>query len=115
MRHADLVIHDAQYTPEEYAAKQNWGHSTYEYAVELAAMSDVRHLALTHHDPTHDDEMIADIERRARNLARRRNFLMHVFCAYEGLEMGISALETDRIRTIDLDPSGQAVAATKSQ
>jgi CheY-like chemotaxis protein/phosphoribosyl 1,2-cyclic phosphodiesterase len=105
MRHADLVIHDAQYTPEEYAAQQSWGHSSYEYAVELAAMSDVRHLALTHHDPTHDDAMIADIERRARNLARRRNFLMHVFCAYEGLEMGISGTEADRIRTIDLDPA----------
>jgi phosphoribosyl 1,2-cyclic phosphodiesterase/CheY-like chemotaxis protein len=105
MRHADLVIHDAQYTPEEYQAKRNWGHSTYEYAVELAAMSDVRQLALTHHDPTHDDTMIADIESRARNLARRRNFLMHVFCAYEGLEMGITGPDTDRIRTIDLDPA----------
>ncbi|HWR17491.1 MAG TPA: response regulator [Terriglobales bacterium] len=105
MRHADLVIHDAQYTPEEYPAKRNWGHSTYEYAVELAAMSDVRQLALTHHDPTHDDATIAEIERRARNLARRRNFLMHVFCAYEGLEMGITGSDSDRVRTIDLDPA----------
>ncbi len=105
MRHADLVIHDAQYTPEEYQSRRNWGHSTYEYAVELAAISDVRQLALTHHDPAHDDTMIADIERRARNLARRRNFLMHVFCAYEGLEMGITGVDTDRIRTIDVDPA----------
>jgi hypothetical protein len=36
MRDADLVIHDAQYTPEEMPEKKNWGHSTYEYAVELA-------------------------------------------------------------------------------
>lgn len=105
MRHADLVIHDAQYMPEELPAKRNWGHSTYEYVVELAAISDVRQLALTHHDPMHDDATIADIERKARNLARRRNFLMHVLCAYEGLEMGISGAETDRIRTIDLDPA----------
>jgi CheY-like chemotaxis protein len=105
MRHADLVIHDAQYTPEEYPSKRNWGHSTFEYVVELAAMSDVRQLALTHHDPTHDDTFIADIERRARNLARRRNFLMHVFCAYEGLEMGVTGVDTDRVRTIDLDPA----------
>ncbi len=105
MRHADLVIHDAQYTPEEYPDKQNWGHSTYEYAVELAAISDVRQLALTHHDPTHDDAAITDIERRARNLARKRNFMLHVFCAYEGLEMGITGMDTDRVRTIDLDPA----------
>lgn len=105
MRHADLVIHDAQYIPEEYPDKRNWGHSTYEYAVELAAMSDVRQLALTHHDPQHDDTFISEIERRARNLARRRNFLMHVFCAYEGLEMGVTGAETERVRTIDLGPS----------
>jgi ribonuclease BN (tRNA processing enzyme) len=32
MARADLVIHDAQYTPEEYPSKKTWGHSTYEYA-----------------------------------------------------------------------------------
>ncbi len=108
MLHADLVIHDAQYTPEEYLEKRGWGHSTYEYAVELAAISDVRQLALTHHDPGHDDIKITEIERQARNLARRRNFLMHVFCAYEGLELGVMGPETDRIRTIDLDPAPSA-------
>src|SRR6185436_6769549 len=51
MAHADLVIHDAQYTPEEYPSKKNWGHSTYEYAIALATAAQARRLVLTHHDP----------------------------------------------------------------
>lgn len=51
MRNADLVIHDAQYTPEEMPEKKNWGHSTYEYAVELAGAAGARRLALTHPTP----------------------------------------------------------------
>ena len=51
MAGADLVIHDAQYTPEEYESRKTWGHSTYEYVVEVAAAAGVKRVALTHHDP----------------------------------------------------------------
>ena len=61
MQGADVVIHEAQYTPEEYPSKRHWGHSTYEYVVELAAAAGVRRLFLTHHDPSHDDKFIAAI------------------------------------------------------
>lgn len=89
MKNADLVIHDAQYTPEEYVEKKNWGHSTYEYVVELAAAANVRQLALTHHEPQHDDDAIADIEQRACALARKRNSSLTVFCAFEGCELAV--------------------------
>ena len=59
MQGADVVIHEAQYTPQEYPSKRHWGHSTYVYVVELAALAGVRRLFLTHHDPSHDDEFIA--------------------------------------------------------
>ncbi len=84
MRHADLVIHDAQYTPEEMPAKKDWGHSSYEYAVELAGAAGVKRLALTHHEPTHNDAKLAEIEKRARALAAARKYDLEVFCAYEG-------------------------------
>ena len=84
MADADLVIHDAQYTPEEYAGKKNWGHSHFEYVAELAAAAGVRRLALTHHDPTHDDAFIYGVERRAREMAAGRAADMEIFCAYEG-------------------------------
>jgi len=89
MANADLVIHDAQYTPVEYPMKKNWGHSTYAYVVELAAAAGVRRLALTHHDPSHDDAFVAEIERQARGLAEQGGSSIEVFCAYEGCELTV--------------------------
>jgi CheY-like chemotaxis protein len=89
MRGADLVIHDAQYTPEEYQAKKNWGHSAYDYVVGVAAAAGVRRLALTHHDPAHDDAFVAEIERRARAEAARYETRLEVFCAYEGYALRV--------------------------
>ncbi len=89
MANADLVIHDAQYTPEEYTKKKNWGHSTFDYVVELAAAAGVRRLALTHHDPTHDDTFVAEIEKRARDLAKGLGSPMEVFCAFEGCDLAL--------------------------
>jgi CheY-like chemotaxis protein/phosphoribosyl 1,2-cyclic phosphodiesterase len=87
MANADLVIHDAQYTPEEYASKKNWGHSPYDYVVQVAAAAGVRRVALTHHDPSHDDHFVAEIERKARALALQSGTGLDVFCAYEGCEL----------------------------
>jgi phosphoribosyl 1,2-cyclic phosphodiesterase len=87
MQGADVVIHEAQYTPLEYPSKRHWGHSTYQYAVELAALARVRRLFLTHHDPSHDDEFIAGLERKAQELARSLDSKLEVCCAYEGCEI----------------------------
>jgi len=87
MRGADIAIHEAQYTPEEYPGKRHWGHSTYAYVVELAVVAGVRRLFLTHHDPSHDDACIRGIETRARELAKQMNSALEVTCAYEGCEV----------------------------
>jgi len=91
------VIHDAQYTPEEFPSKKNWGHSTYEYAVGMAAAAGVRQLALTHHDPFHDDAFVAEIERRAREYADGLGYEVEVRCAFEGLELSIAAHGTQSV------------------
>ena len=62
---ADVLIYDAQYTPEEYPGKVGWGHSTWEAATALAAAAGVRQLVLYHHDPRRSDEQVATIEARA--------------------------------------------------
>ena len=67
----DLLIHDAQYTPAEFARKRDWGHCTIEYAVWLAGEVGARRLALYHHDPTHDDDMIDRLAAAASPAARR--------------------------------------------
>jgi len=90
MADADLVIHDAQYTPDEYPSKKTWGHSSYDYVVQIAAAAGVRRLALTHHDPSHDDAFVADIERKARALALQCGTALDVFCAYEGGELTLA-------------------------
>jgi phosphoribosyl 1,2-cyclic phosphodiesterase len=87
MQGADVVIHESQYTPQEYSSKRHWGHSTYAYVVELAALAGVRRLFLTHHDPSHDDEFLAVVERKAQELARSLDSRLEVCCAYEGCEI----------------------------
>jgi len=70
---ADILIYDAQYTPEEYCgdegqAKVGWGHSTFEAAAQLAAVAGVGQLVLFHHDPKRNDADVEALERRARLL-----------------------------------------------
>lgn len=112
MADADLVIHDAQYTPEEYATKKNWGHGTYDYVVQIAAAAGVRQVALTHHDPGHDDDFVADIEQKARALAVQIGTGLDVFCAYEGCELVIEA-HANAKPFVATDPFPASVAGRK--
>ncbi len=109
MADADLVIHDAQYTPEEYAQKKTWGHSTYEYVVRIASAAGVRRVALTHHDPGHDDAFVADIEGRARALASQCGAGLEVFCAFEGCELVLEPRSTLK-PFVAVDPFQASVA-----
>lgn len=61
VRDADVLISDAQYTPDEYALRGGWGHTTWEKAALLAAEAGVGRLYLFHHDPAHDDAALARI------------------------------------------------------
>jgi phosphoribosyl 1,2-cyclic phosphodiesterase len=56
----DLLIHDAQYSHDEYATHVGWGHSSLRHALDFAALADVERLILFHHDPSHTD---ADLDR----------------------------------------------------
>ncbi len=66
-RGADLLIHEAQYTSEELKAKIGWGHSSYEQAIQVANMANVKQLAITHHDPDHDDEFLLEMEKQCQS------------------------------------------------
>jgi ribonuclease BN (tRNA processing enzyme) len=58
MTGVDLLIHDAQYTDEEYAAHVGWGHCTIRQAMALAEAAGVATLAAFHHDPAHNDTLL---------------------------------------------------------
>jgi len=65
-RDADVLIYDAQYTPEEYLGKRGWGHSTWMEAVRTAREANVKRLVLFHHDPSHDDSFLEKLVQEAR-------------------------------------------------
>ncbi|MBU0551694.1 MBL fold metallo-hydrolase [Myxococcota bacterium] len=69
----DLLIHDAQYTLDEYEgrvgpSRVGWGHSAWPVAVELARCAHAKRLALFHHDPSRVDKDINAMERDAQAL-----------------------------------------------
>jgi ribonuclease BN (tRNA processing enzyme) len=64
---ADVLIHDAQYTPDEYAQRTGFGHSSLQQALQFAETAGVRELIPFHHDPAHSDEMIDALTEQALN------------------------------------------------
>jgi phosphoribosyl 1,2-cyclic phosphodiesterase len=62
---ASLLIHDGQYTDEEYTGTRGWGHSTIGDALAFAHRAEAERLALFHHDPTHDDARLAELAEEA--------------------------------------------------
>ena len=95
---ADLVIHDAQYTAEEYAGRVGWGHSTMEYVVDLAARASVRNLALFHPDPMRTDDAVDALVARARDRASTRGGLP-LFAAAEGRTVELQSPRRPRPRS----------------
>lgn len=71
---ADLLVHDAEYTPQEYAKVEGWGHSTYVDALELALTAGVKRFALFHHNQDRTDEqmdqLVEDCRRRVAETGR---------------------------------------------
>jgi len=86
-RGADLLIHDTQYTPEEFQRKVDWGHSSYEFTAEVAARAEVKSLVLFHHEPQHSDSMITQIEAKTQSLLEEAGKEIPCTAAYEGLEI----------------------------
>jgi phosphoribosyl 1,2-cyclic phosphodiesterase len=81
----DLLIHDAQYTSEEYEERVGWGHSTPDHAVRLADLAGARRLALFHHDPDHDDTTLDRLLDDARAISHGTE----VIAGREGLTLDL--------------------------
>jgi len=87
----DVLIHDAQYSDTEYPAKRGWGHSTVEYAVDLAVRAGVKRLVLFHHDPTHSDAWVRDQLTKARRRAVAQKSDVEIIAAAEGDEIQLAS------------------------
>lgn len=81
---ADMLLYDAQYTPEEYdGGRTGWGHSTYLAGIDVAKKANVKTLVLFHHEPTHDDAAVNQILKEARKkfpntIAAREGLILDV-------------------------------------
>ncbi len=83
---ADLLVHDTQYTLEEYKASRiGWGHSTYEHAINSAHKAGVKKLILFHHDPLRTDEQLDTLAEKYRSAIKGRTSLQ-IEIAQEGKE-----------------------------
>jgi phosphoribosyl 1,2-cyclic phosphodiesterase len=80
---ADLVIYDSTYSDEIFESKIGWGHSTWQEAIRLCRVADVKQLSIFHHDPEHTDKIMHDIEKEAQQEWE------NCFVAKEGLEYTI--------------------------
>ena len=90
VRGVDLLIQDAQYTPEEYRERRGWGHGSTDYVTDVAIEAGARRLALFHHEPTHADEQVDQMVAYARERAARRGCSdLEVFAAAEGAELAV--------------------------
>jgi phosphoribosyl 1,2-cyclic phosphodiesterase len=70
-RNADVLFHDAQFSEEEYPYRIGWGHSSVADAVAFNQAVGGKRLFLFHHEPQHDDDLLVQLEERARELAVR--------------------------------------------
>jgi len=78
---ADMLIHDGQYTREEYKKFKGWGHSAWEDAVKVAEQANVKQLIITHHDPDHNDDFLDGLEKECQSI------FPHSLFAKEGMEV----------------------------
>lgn len=85
---ADLLIHDTQYTQEEYeSSKVGWGHSSFEHAIAAAGRAGVKRLALFHHEPIMTDSEIEELSKKYCSPDYGGN--TEVFFAREGMELEV--------------------------
>ena len=82
-KNTDILIHDAQYKPEEMHNYKGWGHSSWKHCVDVAKASNVKKLVLFHHNPDHGNSVLEKIEQDAKD-----NF-HNTLSAKEGAELFI--------------------------
>lgn len=85
---ADLLIHDTQYTEDEYRNRIGFGHSSIYHAFQFAGLCDVKHFAPFHHDPTHNDD---SLDRMFAQTAQEMQPAYKVTPSREGLAIEVAS------------------------
>jgi ribonuclease BN (tRNA processing enzyme) len=88
-RGASLLMHDAQYTDEEYRSMRGWGHTRFSSATELSIKAGVQRFGLFHHDPEHTDDDIDGFVTLCQEKAGQAHSKVECFGAKEGMEITV--------------------------
>jgi len=70
----DLLLFDGSYTPWEYEKHKGWGHSSWGIGCELARDNNVKKLLITHYSMENNDKILAEHEKRAKEIFRGTEF-----------------------------------------
>lgn len=81
----DLLIHEAQYLPADYAKKIGWGHSNLSSACALAKLAGVKKWIAVHHDPDHDDTALHAKHNLTRQILADLDYRIPFVHGYDGL------------------------------
>ncbi len=84
---ADLLVHDAEYTEEEYPKKKTWGHSTTQQALDLALKAKVKSLGLTHHNQDRTDSQVDEMLASCKDEIKAQSLDMECFAVHAGQEI----------------------------
>ena len=85
LTNADVLIHEAQYSNEEYINKIGWGHSSLSNACALIKLAQPKQWIITHHDPMHDDDFLRDKLNLTHQLLRDLGTPVPVEHGYDGM------------------------------
>ena len=85
LKDCDLIIHEAQYFPEEYTRKIGWGHSSIPNATVLLKYTGCKEWLVTHHDPNHKDTDLQVKLQLHNDIIKECNLNIKVEIAYDGL------------------------------
>ena len=85
---ADLLLHDSQYTEEEYAQRLGWGHSSVNQAAAFSRAAEVRQLGMFHHDPMRSDSELEELYDQVAEIVRDDQETPLI--AREGLQIALS-------------------------
>jgi len=85
VQEADLLIHDAEFTTEEYSQHLGWGHSNLERVLQLAEAAGVKQLGLFHHNQDRSDQALQDLE----SYCQQKTYT-NIFVAYRDQQILLS-------------------------
>jgi len=85
-RNADLLIHDAEFFPDEYTSRKEWGHSSCVDTLNLAMKANVKRLGLFHINQERDDRQMDQMETVCKSIVKKNNSSMDCFAVACGAD-----------------------------